>query len=416
MSGSNLNFAGGINSQAGHVLAGNTTFNAQGNIQFGPAESANDLKYLRELKAINSRQVLARLKDLKGHPIPTCSAWVLANPDFLSWRDDGGIEDQDHKISILRITGDPGKGKTMIMMNVIDNLAENTAKNQAEGRTAIAFFFCQYGDSDLNTAIAVLKGLIFNLLDQHHHLIKHLREVFDKAGTDAFEGQYAIYNLQDVLHRVFGDESIARFFLLVDALDECNVQLSKLLEIIQQLDFIHTNTKWLLTSRNRPDIEQAFEEYRLSGRISLEDNKARVNEAVKRFIDVTWEKLSTRLFKKGEDDKVVKTQLGLNADGTFLWVQLILKEFLSDRAKMKRKLPSELKALPIGLSAIYERMINDIDTLGDPVLIRLCFQVLSAVTLAFRPLRVAELATVLKLPNDEVDAENHDEFIGELRD
>ncbi|KAF3927734.1 hypothetical protein ABW21_db0206780 [Orbilia brochopaga] len=158
----------------------------------------------------------------------------------------------------------------------------------------------------------------------------------------------------------------------------------------------------------------AFERFRGDRTINLEDNQSLVYGAVEHYIDVTWDELSARTFKRSLDqEQFAKEQLRSNADGTFLWVHLVMKE-LSSRTKLRKKLLPDFSVLPTGLPAIYQRMLSDISNLEEPVLVRLCFQALSAVILAHRPLRVDELPTLLELPDDEVDPENYTEYVAQL--
>lgn len=59
---------------------------------------------------------------------------------------------------MLWVRGDPGKGKTMLLCWIIDEL-------QTIAPTAnISFFFCQAMDDRINNATTVLRGLIYMLV------------------------------------------------------------------------------------------------------------------------------------------------------------------------------------------------------------------------------------------------------------
>lgn len=84
------------------------------------------------------------------------------------------------------------------------------------------------------------------------------------------------------------------------------------------------------------------------------------------------------------------------ANGTFLWVAFVAKEL--DKANEWEML-EVVKEMPPTLGELYERMMHQIERLdrGNPEFCRL---VLSAATLAYRPLHLLELATVSGLPTD----------------
>ena len=100
------------------------------------------------------------------------------------------------------------------------------------GPNILTYFFYQKTSSDLNTTVSVLRGLIFLLIDQEKTLIRHLREKYDSAGNRLFEGPNTLYALLDVLLNILIDPSLSSVYLMIDALDECDHQIHKLLEWI----------------------------------------------------------------------------------------------------------------------------------------------------------------------------------------
>ncbi|KAK3933684.1 hypothetical protein QBC46DRAFT_359521 [Diplogelasinospora grovesii] len=68
--------------------------------------------------------------------------WVLDNAEFQRWRDD------EHS-QLLWIKGDPGKGKTMLLCGIIDELDKSIGSTDL-----LSFFFCQAADSRINNAAA----------------------------------------------------------------------------------------------------------------------------------------------------------------------------------------------------------------------------------------------------------------------
>ncbi|KAJ5673930.1 Vegetative incompatibility protein HET-E-1 [Penicillium macrosclerotiorum] len=80
--------------------------------------------------------------------------WILCHPQFLCWRDSNDSQ-------ILWIKGDPGKGKTMLLCGIIDELRPTTKLADPQAKTFLSFFFCQATVSKLSNAYAVLRGLIY---------------------------------------------------------------------------------------------------------------------------------------------------------------------------------------------------------------------------------------------------------------
>jgi hypothetical protein len=101
--------------------------------------------------------------------------WVLHNDDFQRWRDDG-------QSPLLWIKGDPGKGKTMLLCGIINELEKSITDTGT-----LSFFFCQAADARINSATAVLRGLIYLLINRQLSLISHVRKKYDPARKQVFE-------------------------------------------------------------------------------------------------------------------------------------------------------------------------------------------------------------------------------------
>ena len=107
--------------------------------------------------------------------------------------------------------------------------------------------------------------------------------------------------------------------------------------------------KWLVTSRNRQDIEERLRPDGLRIKISLELNATHISRSVDSFINFKIQELAAL---KGYDKNLrekVKNQLCEKAEATFLWVALACKR-LRDVPNWKTK--SVLGDLPPGLEPL----------------------------------------------------------------
>lgn len=248
----------------------------------------------------------------------------------------------------------------------------------------------------LNHATAVLRGLIYQMVVQQRPLISHLREKYDHAGRKLFEDQNALYFLSKVFIDMLQDLSLAKVYLIVDALDECGSGLSQLLDLILQTSSMTSpQIKWLVSSRYRREIEQRLGCDQARPMISLELNADSISNAVNAYIRHKVSELARESQYDSALQAEVRDQLYQKANGTFLWVALVCKEL---RDVEKWDIPQVLTELPSDLEALYARMIEQIRQLkrGNT---KLCFQVLSIATLAFRPLSLQEVAALADLPD-----------------
>ncbi|KAF3237253.1 hypothetical protein TWF192_010954 [Orbilia oligospora] len=178
----------------------------------------------------------------------------------------------------------------------------------------------------------VLRGLIFSLILQDGSLGSHIQQVYDQVGQGAFEGINSWFQLSKVFDAILSDlirEPTNTVYLVIDALDECVSDLEKLLDLISK--FVSTSSspqiKWIVSSRNWSDIERKLALPASIGgsRLSLELNSSLVSRAVEAYIGDQVLKLWPSERDEEFRNQVCK-QLVEQADGTFLWVSLVVKD------------------------------------------------------------------------------------------
>ena len=137
------------------------------------------------------------------------------------------------------------------------------------------------------------------LLRQQKSLIRHL-DRFKDLGSTLFEPCIAFYNLKKVLQSMLEDEVLERTYLMIDALDECRREepgLPQLLELISEMSGKNDKVKWLVSSRNEPEIEAVLEEHTARTRLSLKLNAESVAGAVDAYINCKMSELAKRYRK-----------------------------------------------------------------------------------------------------------------------
>ncbi|KAF0320284.1 ankyrin repeat-containing protein, partial [Colletotrichum asianum] len=316
----------------------------------------------------------------KGYLLEGSCQWIVDLPEYKHWK-------MISHGSRLWIRGDPGKGKTMLMCGIIEGLETDIVGEMCY------YFFCQATDSRLNTATAVIRGLIHHLTRQHPWILSNVRERYDIVGKTLFEDANAWHALSEILLASFQDSRLEGVIIVIDALDECVTDRGKLLGFIRASS--KSLIKWIVSSRNFPDIREALEnkspETEFS--ISLEDQQDRISSTIQKYIKKNIEELAS---KKQYDDSTrakVESHLSRNANNTFLWVALVcqkLGEIQGWRVEMV------LHSLPKGLTALYRRMLYDISILGDGILPK---KVLAILSVLERPVTLLELPFIMELPS-----------------
>ncbi|GAB1319274.1 Vegetative incompatibility protein HET-E-1 [Madurella fahalii] len=343
-----------------------------------------DQQCLRDLRTTDPRDDKKRIEKDKGGLLPGSYSWVLRNPQFQRWRDDS-------ESRLLWVKGDPGKGKTMLLCGIINELQRVVAGNT--NNTHISWFFCQATDSRINSATAVLRGLIYLLVEQQPSLLGHVRKKYDHAGKSLFEGPNSWVALSGLLRDILQDPGLGTAYLVVDGLDECTADLPNLLDFFVHMASPSSRVKWLVSSRNEFDIELKLRSINHQARLSLElrEIASQVSGAVDLFID---EKLSHvhSLQHRPKLKEKVRNALRDKANGTFLWVSLVVQEL--DRPESLVDPLAVVKEVPSGLHELYQRMMDRVKS------IEACRQTLSITALAYRPLSLSEIWSLLTLPTD----------------
>ncbi|EXL69432.1 hypothetical protein FOPG_14612 [Fusarium oxysporum f. sp. conglutinans race 2 54008] len=329
---------------------------------------------LKDLYITNPSADKKRIERDKGGLLKDCYSWILYNDNFVQWRDDP----EQH---LLWIKGDPGKGKTMLLAGLITEL-EKTLHD------GIFYFFCQAARPSHRTASNVLRGVIWFLVNKRPGLKSYVRREYDQAGSNIFTDHNAWYALSEILTAILEDKTCADCIIIIDALDECTEGREKLIGYISQCS-ISCKAKWVISSRNWPEIESQLDATQSQVRLQLELNHASISNAVLKFVDSKIDRLNST-YDRANRARIRKHLLD-NANDTFLWVALVCQE-LGKPGVNNYHSSNILKRFPAGLNELYARMICDIKEQD----MGWCRAILAVIAVASRPLSLQELAAADK--------------------
>jgi N-terminal domain of NWD NACHT-NTPase/NACHT domain len=373
------------------------------NVQRDIERDKLDRECLRSLFVVDPIHQMQNLVTRKEHLIPGVSDWVLLNnkfKEFSDWTPEAACN------RILWIRGHAGSGKTMLMMRIIQELGRwRTLPGELESNDFAFYFFQGYDDESLSSATTALRCIVWSLLRQQPRLIVHLRKDFDTTGEKAFSNKFTFEFLAQNLRMMLRDPELDNAVIALDAMDECKDGLAKLLSLILEALTLTPKVRWLLSSRPRPDIDSSVHRWfksdstqvdALEGTakcLVLELNSESLSDPVEIYIKHKMDSLRAKDWEETHFQQVFK-YLTKNATRTFLWVWLVCKE-LTDAESYD--IDSILKNLPTDLGKTYERILDCInrEKRDDPIY---CKKVLTAATLAYRPLAVCKLEMFSGLP------------------
>ncbi|KAL6822023.1 putative ankyrin repeat-containing protein [Trichoderma sp. SZMC 28015] len=316
-----------------------------------------------------------RLIRINGRRVPRTCEWIRDNVLYRSWLT---CSQQSSDTPLLWITGGPGKGKTMLSLFLIEEL-EVPARQKPS--VTLLFYLCSSNDADHNTAVAILSGLLYQLIEQNPDLAKH---AFYYLKPNRVASSLASFDtLWHIFESILGDPALQTVQCVLDGLDECERESAGwlLTAFVGQARLSAGKFRLLVLSREMAGLED-FARLRLDP-----DNDEPLASDIERCITDGVRRLS----HPDEFALKLSNMLRAKSDGTFLWVGLILKELAKKKTSLE--VLEVMHSLPEGLDRIYSRILDQIHPRRQTE----SAQLLRWVATTIRPLRLEELQELRRL-------------------
>lgn len=321
------------------------------------------------------------MSSLEQHVDGTC-LWALQTPQYQQWA-------RAAETSLLWISGHAGSGKTILSSYIIKALWSGRAISKGNP-TACCFFF-HNGLERQRDAKAFLCSIIFQILTEYPHLVRHVMPAleFDKDGANLLQSYDSLWSL---FTAIISDAKIGPICIIIDALDECEkTSSSRLMKAIARLiDESRPSTsqciKYLITSRPHSMINEYFDVYEPQ-RLRLEDAQNGLNEDLQLVIRQRMKKIAKRTKAKEKDISELEQFLNQNADRSFLWATLNLDMLDRELSTATRDYRKVLAGVPRTLGDTYKRLILGIEPEWADFA-RTLFRIILA---SFRPLSLDEI-------------------------
>ena len=322
----------------------------------------------------------AKLITTKGPRVDGTCEWIKSHALYDSW-----LRSQSQ---LLWLSGGPGKGKTMLSIFLAEELEQTARLSQNK---LFLQYFCDNKDEKRNTAVTVIRGLIYQLLQSRPKLFNHILPTFkiQKESLFSFETLWRIFE------SMVCDPALETTYCVLDGLDECDeasleILLGKFAALLSAKPYgssvCHLNL--LIVSRDLPDFIPEL----LSGfpRIALDpDADTEINQDIDLFIKAKVKELS-RSRRYPETLRVhVEDVFRDRAQGTFLWIGIVAQALRKYKATEVEK---ALDLFPPGLDELYARILLQIDSDRREIAAR----ILRWVIMAVRPLRISELSIAIE--------------------
>lgn len=368
-------------------------YNAVANTRtiYDPMADPHNRSCLKALRTADPREHKERIEKANGGLFRDSCSWIMENAEFKQW--------YSHLSSnLLWIKGNPGKGKTMLLCSIIDELSSTTESENQQACTP-SYFFCQASDLRTNNATAVLRGLMYMLVDRQPILLSHVQRRYGRAGDQPFTDLNSWEALSKTFSAIVQDRRLIHSHVIIDALDECTTDRDLLINLIAQLSAATSKVKWLVSSSNMSDIEEGFTMvHKLE--ISLELNDWSISTAVGLYIQHKVVELAKVKVYSDEIQEAIYHYLHSNANGSFLWVALVCQDLA--KILVQSNILSKLTEFPAGLDALYTYMLDQI--CGSDIS-KLCSHILAIISAVYRPITMDELSSLVSMPSDALNEE-----------
>ena len=273
-------------------------------------------------------------------------------------------------------------------------LLEDLGKVVAQSQSAVLIHcFCVHNDGKRNTAVGVLRTLIFQLLRRHPKMFEHILPSF-RIEMEALLSNSSFEALWRIFENMICDPVFDVVYCILDGLDECEKDsLKSLLRKLQGLFFMSDakslTHRFSLMIVSRPDC--ALKHLSMSLRLNLDrDLSSETSADVRLFVDEKVAGLARRNGYTNPLCEYIRTKLLSHAQENFLWAPFVIQAL---EEKLSSEVEQTLERIPEGLNLLYSHMLLDISEDRWEQSSR----ILSWVAMAVRPFTLAELSDALRI-------------------
>lgn len=298
---------------------------------------------------------LADYKQQLPRPVQGTCNWILEHPAYLSW-----IAAEETRL--LWVTGEPGCGKTMLSAYLADYLRQD---RDDSNKPQVFLFFCDDKIKSQRDATAILRGILYQIIQQQPKLIKHVKKRFEMDGPSFAISFPALWEL---FLKVVSDAGLGAVGVIVDAIDECEARTrnSFLDAVMQLLNDSQNKTKpsknlikFLITSR--PSLGNYYDlTGSIKSRLSIEQNQNAISRDVKLVIQSKVGDISNKFHCNEETKNYLEQLLYSKSDQTFLWLNMVLHSLQVSPRASKKDFERIINTFPESLEATYSRFLHDV--------------------------------------------------------
>ncbi|KKP07372.1 hypothetical protein THAR02_00569 [Trichoderma harzianum] len=295
--------------------------------------------------------------------------WLTSSKQYQEW-----MNNDEH--GMLWIKGIPGSGKSVMAANLISEIAKSNP-----GCPVLYFFFRQIIDAN-HEPQALLRDWMDQIVSYSPPLQKQLKKyVQENRSLDSISSEIMWNHLRLAFVGLPG-----KVFCVADALDEMDRGNEGFLKTLGDISQWRPKTvKFLITSRPVSSVEVPL---RKTPCLHIRLQEALVDVDISTYVHFALSRSNI----PESDWKTIADAVPGRANGLFLYAKLAMDAFLEPNVDIN----TVLLKLPIDLNALYTDLLSEhAKRSGVPDNIQ--HLILQSVTHATRPLRLLELAEMIRI-------------------
>ena len=240
--------------------------------------------------------------DYLGRQQPGTGQWLLDSAEYQAWL--------KTKKQTLFCPGIPGAGKTILTAIVVDDLTTRVSSDPTIG---VAYIYCNFQQQGTQKIDDLMASLLKQLAQGQSSLPESVKDLYDQHKTK--RTRPLLGEILRVLQSVA--KMYSRAFIIVDALDECQVSDDSRARFLSELFSLQTRheVNIFATSRFIPQIIDQF-----NSSVSLEIRAH--DEDVRKYLDDRISQSRSELLKTYSEK--IKTEITKAVGGMYVPSHLVL--------------------------------------------------------------------------------------------
>ncbi|KAJ4180923.1 hypothetical protein NW755_011458 [Fusarium falciforme] len=294
--------------------------------------------------------------------------WLFRTKKEVSeWLSEDGGNDGSLSQSAIWLHGNGGFGKTILTSLVIDELEARREKQPplVPPNSKTYYFYCQEEDPEHKTYLEILKGILFQMVNQDDYIVPLCHEKMAQGGCTSLSDADTAKSLIETIVQYN-----PRQYIIIDGLDECEPTevrqtaefFTKLVETCDNANQEHGQLRLMFMSRDVAEIRKYMTDS--DGIIPLKptDNAGDIKNFVSKKLEGFSRSDSNAGMNLSRDDKAsIESLICRRSDDSFLYAHLAIASLSQHITKGDLLKEIREEVLPEELGKMYETLLGKVE-------------------------------------------------------